>query len=250
MATQFNAIHGPEVPFGSNCQFDALAGWVPLGYASSALFMCMVFALAVTRITTRCTMIATNTGFTLINRACILYLFIATLGSVLLLTISLTQWPHDLGRVASSPFYILIIAAVGTRTFFNLQLHNRTLIVTAESERFSAMKWPPLGQQTDVQCASLQPPSRTHEPIFEHAITTHSQTLANDARSDIQTITSTLPGSPSCATSFTGTTLTSPSIMSAGSASRSYKQKRVPVPNYKTLSSLKDESLKSTWHGI
>lgn len=93
------------------------------------------------RMITICTMVATNTGWTLINRACLVYMLFATISSVGILVVYASDSPTDLLKRTSAPYLILILMSTGSRVFLNLRLHNSIITRVEESNLFTAKKW-------------------------------------------------------------------------------------------------------------
>ncbi|KAH9475090.1 hypothetical protein JR316_0012197 [Psilocybe cubensis] len=218
VAVPFKATAGPALPFGGNCKFGRLADWTPVSYAASAAFNCIIFGLFVIRVTTKTTVVATNTGFTLINRACILYLFCGTVASIVVLTIYSINWSTELVRRATMPYSILFMATMGSRVFLNLQLHNHTLTRVAESNHFTAPSWSRRSESEKALTAQVTTSSsRTYDAPF-NSPTAMSATRGLDvmnadvrslnSRSDAYTIRTalTVPETPATMTSFGGST--------------------------------------------
>jgi hypothetical protein len=145
-------------------------------------------------------MVASNTGWTLINRACLIYLFFAAISSVGVLVVYSLEMPTDLLKRTSAPYFILILMSMGSRIFLNLRLHDNVITRLEESNRFTAKNWA-LG---DEQSSSAPTQSQSHEPLFEPSTTTTSAPGA-DVRSlgtYITTTTLTVPDTPASQTSF------------------------------------------------
>ncbi|KAF9032366.1 hypothetical protein BJ165DRAFT_1535060 [Panaeolus papilionaceus] len=302
VCTQFKSLPSLNLPFGSNCHFEPLASWTgPLSYATTTLFLLVVAVLITIRISTKCTMVAMNTGFTLINRACLVYVSIAAVSSVVIFIVNCAAWGRVKGgseavKRAASPYFILIMMAMGTRVFLNLQIHNHTLRVVAESNTFTSSEWlkpdPVNGKYkvnnslSSMEKSDISPnssvricsPSQAHEPLFEPSITTLS-TSRSDIQSETRSILSgtvTMAGTVSPPTSPAATVATftsnrshrsrsnrgpppSPSARSNRSGpsppssprSQRVRVKKVGSASVQSFgSTLKEENLKSTWHGI
>ncbi|KAF8968506.1 hypothetical protein BDZ97DRAFT_1798778 [Flammula alnicola] len=203
VATQYK-VGVPEfdLPFGTNCRLGHLPGWTPVGYAVSAVFNCIIFGMVMTRIVTKCTMVATNTGWTLINRACIIYLLFSVASSIVVLIVYSIDMPDDLLKRASTPYLILILMAMGSRIFLNLRLHDNIIRRVEESNHFTARNWTPGDSE---KSSGIQTSSHAHEPSFDAALTVLS-VPASEVRS-LGTYTTrttlTVPDTPATATSFT-----------------------------------------------
>lgn len=224
---------GPALPFGGNCQFGRLADWTPVSYAASAAFNCVIFGLFITRVTTKSTVIATNTGFTLINRACILYLLCGTVASIVVLTIYSINWPDELVKRAAMPYSVLFMTTMGSRVFLNLQLHNHTLTRVAESNHFTAPNWSRRSSEKALIAQVTTSSSRAYDTPFNPPLAMLSApSRAGDVRSlnsqsDAFTTRTalTVPETPATVTSFGGSTNYTESSygrpLTAESASRS-----------------------------
>ncbi|CAA7264439.1 unnamed protein product [Cyclocybe aegerita] len=264
VATQFRAVQGFNPPFGSGCQFLSLPRWVPVSYASSATFHCIVFGLAFSRIMTQFTVISTNTGFTLINRACILYLCFPAVGSLILLVIDSIE--RDVVRRAAAPYLVLIMTASGSRIFLNLQLHNQIIKTVADANHFTRHSWAPSLNAGQVKGDRSQIPPYRREPTFEPSITTIS-VAPTDARSTKTTTTlTTLPNSLATApssfasTSYMSAAPNTPTFSSFAPSSQCERAPSIPetpkrarITSFKSLASSSPKMegpLKSTWHGI
>ncbi|PPQ71316.1 hypothetical protein CVT24_012042 [Panaeolus cyanescens] len=304
VCTQYKALPSFNLPFGTNCHFEQLPSWTgPLSYATTSLFLLVVLALATIRICTKCTMVAMNTGFTLINRACMVYITIATFSSVVLFIVNCISWGNvkggtDAVRRASSPYFLVIMMGMATRIYLNLQTHNHTLKLVAESNTFTSSAWlnPDLpngkgksnsslsnmekGDITPSSSIRIRSPSQAHEPLFEPSITSLSSTR-NDIYAETRSMmsgTNTLAGTMSLPTSPAATVTSfatarsqrsrsnsmrgpppSPSArshrsgFSQPSSPRSHRVrvKKVGSASMRSFqSTLKEENLKSTWHGV
>ncbi len=132
---------GPDLPFGTNCQFVHLPSWSPVSYALSAAYSCMIFIMVLERMISIGTMVATNTGWTLINRACLVYTLFAALSSVVILVVYASESPTDLLKRTAAPYLVLVQMAMGARVFLNLRLHNGIITRVEESNQFTAKNW-------------------------------------------------------------------------------------------------------------
>ncbi|KAF8183688.1 hypothetical protein BJ912DRAFT_976149 [Pholiota molesta] len=280
---------GLNLPFGTNCQFERLSEWTPISYALSTAFTCLIFGMALWKVITTGTMVA----------------------SVGVLVVYSVEMPTDLLKRTSAPYFILILMSMGSRIFLNLRLHDNVITRLEESNRFTAKNWA-LG---DEQSSSAPTQSQSHEPLFDPSTMTTSAPGA-DVRSlgtYITTTTLTVPDTPATQTSFPESSLATAnfsdhqggprrgdsvrsfvtastrqtgdsvsdvpelpkrvrvgSVKSVSSASTHHtgtglippSPKRKPVPSMKrvertdsfryfaTTSNLKTDALKSTWHGI
>lgn len=164
-------------------------------------------------------MVATNTGFTLINRACILYLLCGTLASIVVLTIYSINWPDELVRRAAIPYSTLFMTTMGSRVFLNLQLHNHTLTRVAESNHFTAPNWSRRSDSEKALTAQVTTSSsRTYDTPFNPPLAMLSAPGANSSRNgDVRSLNSqsdayttrtalTVPETPATVTSFGGST--------------------------------------------
>ncbi|KAF8151438.1 hypothetical protein B0H34DRAFT_129196 [Crassisporium funariophilum] len=254
VATQRIATAGFDVPFGTNCHLSHLVEWTPISYAASAPFHAVTFGLAITKIVTIPTMSVANTGLTYINRACILYLLITTISSIVLLAIFSVGWKDDLVRRVAEPYFVLIMMAMGSRVYLNLQLHTSALMRTAESNRFTAQFWPPIVDPEKP--ASPQTPAIDHVPRFEEPsiISRTSDRRSHDTHTTSLTAPTTLatsgsyPASILAPSSYASSRLTAPLTGIPGGAkkvravggTRSHRSNRSRQP----------DRLKSTWHGV
>ena len=218
-STQYKAIPGPVLPFGSNCQFLQLALWTSISYALTATFNCITLTLVITRMLTQRTTVASNTGFTLTNCACLIYLGCATCSSIVVVCIYSVDW-HDgeLIRHIAPLYLILFMMAMGSRVFLNLLSHNHTITRFAESNRFTASTWPP---QTDQDATPSQAPLRDSDLAFEAPVATYfSPPERIQIRRSVDTFTTTtrtaliIPeadtGTPGTVSSFSGSEINTP----------------------------------------
>lgn len=205
VGVQFKASTGPALPFGSNCQFGPLAHWTPISYGATTLFNCVVFALITIRVLTKSTIVATNTGLTLINRACLIYLMFGTIASIVVLSLYSTTGQNELIRRSAMPYSILFMMTMGSRVFLNLQLHNHTLTRVAESNHFTSPTWTP--DKAIVTTTSLR--SYPNESQYETEMDVLSSP-GSEVRSLPDTYTTrttlTVPDTPATVTSFAGST--------------------------------------------
>ncbi|PPQ97849.1 hypothetical protein CVT26_013018 [Gymnopilus dilepis] len=208
-AAQFRATTGPALPFGTNCKFVPLQIWTPVSYATTAAFNLIVSALAVTRVFTKPTIVAMNTGLTLINRACILYLVCATLPSIVIACLFSIHWPTELLKRAAGSYLVLIMMSMGSRIFLNLQLHHQMLTRVAESNHFTSPTWTPPNPEKVI--SNPKPPA--DEPEFEPALTMLSVPESDVLSVDRYTTRTalTVPETPATLTSFSGSTIYSQS---------------------------------------
>ncbi|KAF9553436.1 hypothetical protein CPC08DRAFT_232890 [Agrocybe pediades] len=142
VSTRFRASAGPDVAFGGNCRLHSLPPWTSAGPAAIAAFNCTILGLVFTRMCTQGTLVISNTGFTLINRACLLYLVCATGSSIAIAILYSINWhDDDLIRRLSASYSVLFMTTMGSRIFLNMQLHNQVLTRVAESNLFTASTW-------------------------------------------------------------------------------------------------------------
>lgn len=173
---------GPDLPFGTNCQFEHLPAWSPVSYALSAAFNCLIFIMVLERMISIGTMVATNTGWTLINRACLVYTLFAALSSVVVLVVYASESPTDLLKRTAVPYLVLVQMAMGARVFLNLRLHNGIITRVEESNQFTAKNWtfgdadkPPQGGSGDSN--SSAPPAAAEVRSMETYLTTTTLTV-------------------------------------------------------------------------
>lgn len=173
---------GPDLPFGTNCQFEHLPAWSPVSYALSAAFNCLIFIMVLERMISIGTMVATNTGWTLINRACLVYTLFAALSSVVVLVVYASESPTDLLKRTAAPYLVLVQMAMGARVFLNLRLHNGIITRVEESNQFTAKNWtfgdadkPPQGGGGDSN--SSAPPAAAEVRSMETYLTTTTLTV-------------------------------------------------------------------------
>ncbi|KAF8889408.1 hypothetical protein CPB84DRAFT_1447038 [Gymnopilus junonius] len=206
-AAQFRVTTGVALPFGTNCQFVPLEIWTPVSYATTAAFHIIVLGLVITRVFTKATVVAMNTGLTLINRACILYLICATLPCIAIACVYSISWHTELLKRSGSSYLILIVMSMSSRVFLNLQLHHQILTRVAESNHFTSPTWTPPSPNPEKVISNPKP--RPDEPEFEPVLTMLSVPESDVLSIDRYTTRTTLtaPETPVTLTSFSGSTI-------------------------------------------
>ncbi|KAF9481502.1 hypothetical protein BDN70DRAFT_930858 [Pholiota conissans] len=184
---------GPDLPFGTNCRFEHLSEWTPISYALSTAFACLIFGMALTKMIITCTMVATNTGWTLINRACLIYLFFAAVSSIAVLVVYSIEMPTDLLKRTAAPYFVMILMSMGSRIFLNLRLHDNTITRLEESNHFTAKTWTLEDGKSSPLSIQMQPQGPRSEPSSISTLSSAPRGEVRSLQTYITTETLTVP---------------------------------------------------------
>lgn len=118
--TQYHAVTGLSVPFGSNCQIPPGVPWAPISYSSSVTFDVAVLVLVFLKLIVRR---AQQSDFEYRTHSRVLaFLLITTITTITVLMIQALGSDFDLAKRSSAPFVIIITVAMGSRVFVDLRL--------------------------------------------------------------------------------------------------------------------------------
>ncbi|KAF8134095.1 hypothetical protein K438DRAFT_1450121, partial [Mycena galopus ATCC 62051] len=120
VATQYRAVTGPTPPFGSNCHVLPTVAWLPLGNASSALFLIAALVLTLLKMQyhhRRDSLVAHH-----IYRANLAYLLGTTVTAVTLLVVKSLSPPSSTLVLSTRCIATAFTVAFSTRAFRNFVL--------------------------------------------------------------------------------------------------------------------------------
>jgi hypothetical protein len=120
VASQYRAISDPTRLFGSNCRVLPTVRWMPVGYASFAVFLITALCLTILKVQSHCPQ--KSLVRYLVYRANLLYLAGTTLTAVTALFIQIFTRPSSALVLCTGPIATVFIVTLGTRAFRNMML--------------------------------------------------------------------------------------------------------------------------------
>ena len=139
VGTRYNAITGPETPFGSNCQMQDIVSWAPISFASSVAFDSVVLLLTLCKIRPNLMMAKSAVGRQ-IFRDTLIYFTVTAVTNITVLSIQSLGSGSAMIKPTAVPFSTLMTVTMGSRVYINLKLLDKRR--QQESERIPlSMPW-------------------------------------------------------------------------------------------------------------